>query len=75
MASTTDIAEDCLIWHQWEGRCLLLCRLVTPVKGSAGGTRLGRWGNTLLEAKRRGERVGGCREETRKGDSICNVNK
>ena len=54
---------------------MLLCRLVTPVKGSAGGTRLGRWGNTLLEAKRRGERVGGCREETRKGDSICNVNK
>ena len=29
------IAEDCLIWHHWEGRCLLLWRLVAPMKVDA----------------------------------------
>jgi hypothetical protein len=35
MALTIYVAEDCLIWHHWEGRCLLLWRLVAPMKVDA----------------------------------------
>jgi hypothetical protein len=36
MAFTIYAAEDCLIWHQWEGRPLVLWRLVAPLNGDAG---------------------------------------
>jgi hypothetical protein len=39
MAPTTYVAEDCFIWHQWKGRPSVLCRLVAPEKGDAGGVR------------------------------------
>ena len=31
MAPGTYVAEDCLIWNQWEGRSLVLWRLYVPV--------------------------------------------
>jgi hypothetical protein len=31
------ITEDCIIWHQWERRPLVLWRLVAPMKGDARG--------------------------------------
>jgi hypothetical protein len=40
MASAIYVAKDGLIWHQWEGRCLVLWRLDAPEKGDA---REGRW--------------------------------
>jgi hypothetical protein len=39
MAPATYIADYCLIWHQWEGRHLVLRRLGAPEKGGAGGMR------------------------------------
>ena len=39
MFSATYIAEDCLIWHQWEVMCFVLRRLVAPGKGGARGVR------------------------------------
>ena len=56
MASAKYVA-DCLIWHQWEGRCLVLWRLVAPAKEDAGGMRqewVGWLESTLSEAKGRG---------------------
>jgi hypothetical protein len=35
------VAEDGLIWLQWELRPLVLWRFVAPVKGDAGGVRRG----------------------------------
>ena len=32
MDPTTYVAEDGLIWHQWEGRRLVLWKLDTPEK-------------------------------------------
>jgi hypothetical protein len=39
MGSATYVAEDCLIWHQWEGRLLVLKRLEASEKGDARGVR------------------------------------
>jgi hypothetical protein len=39
MSPTTYAAKDYLIWHQWEGRLFILCRLVAPVKGDARRVR------------------------------------
>ena len=47
MAPTTYVSEECLIWHQREGRHLVLWRLFVPVKKDARGVRP--------------EWVGGCR--------------
>jgi hypothetical protein len=62
MAPTIYIAEDSLIWHQWEGRRLVLWRLDAPEKGDARGVmweQVGEWVSTLLEAKERARgRVG-----------------
>jgi hypothetical protein len=33
------VVEDCLIWHQWEGRYLVLWKLDVPEKGDARGVR------------------------------------
>jgi hypothetical protein len=60
MAPPTYVAEDYLICHQWEGRTLVLWRLVAPEKGVVGGVSrewVSGWGNTPLEAKGRGDRV------------------
>jgi hypothetical protein len=35
MAPVTYVAEDGLVWHQWEGRPLLLWRLNAPAQGNA----------------------------------------
>jgi hypothetical protein len=54
---TTYVAEDCLIWHQWEGKFLILWRLDGPEKGNARRLRwerMGWWGNTHLEAMGKG---------------------
>ena len=40
MAPVTYVAEDGLVWHQWEGRPLLLWRLNAPAQGNA---RVVRW--------------------------------
>jgi hypothetical protein len=58
MAPAAHVAEDGLIWPQWEGRHLVLWRLEAPEKGDARG--VGQewedgWRSTLLETKRRGE--------------------
>jgi len=39
MAPTTYVAEDGLLWPQWEGMCLVLWRLDAPEKGDATGVR------------------------------------
>ena len=39
MALTIYVAEDSLIWHQWEGEVLVLWRLDAPEKGDARGVR------------------------------------
>jgi hypothetical protein len=62
MAPTTYVTEDCLIWNQWEGRPLILWRLDASTWGNA---RAGRWewgggcGSTLIEARGRGDGIGG----------------
>ena len=33
------VAEDYLIWYQWDGRLLVLWRIVAPLKGDARGVR------------------------------------
>jgi hypothetical protein len=53
MALATYVAEDCLIWHQWEGRSLVLWRLDAPAQGNARALVqewMGGWVNTLIEA-------------------------
>jgi hypothetical protein len=57
----TYVAEDCLIWHQWEERHLVLWKLNAPVKEDARRVRqewVGGWGHTLLQAKGRGDGIG-----------------
>ena len=53
MDPSTYVAEDFLIWHQWEGRSLVLWRLVAPVKGDPRG--VGR--NHPLRGKEEGYRI------------------
>ena len=31
IAPAAYVAEDGLVWHQWEGKALVLCRLDAPV--------------------------------------------
>ena len=40
-APATYIAEDCFIWHQWEGRHLIICRLHAIEKVDARGCEVG----------------------------------
>lgn len=40
MAHAIYVAQDCLIWHQWEGICLVLWRLDTLEKDSARGEKV-----------------------------------
>jgi hypothetical protein len=69
MAPATHVVEVCLIWHQWEERCLVLWRLVAPGKMDAVRVRprVDGWRESiLLEAKRRGMEWWACGGETRK---------
>jgi hypothetical protein len=62
MAPTTYVAENCLIWHPWEGMHLVLWRLDAPEKGDAKRVEVGIGGyvgGILLEAKERGNGVKG----------------
>ena len=57
MAPTVYVSEECLIWHQREGRHLVLWRLIVPVKEEARGVRpewVGICRVTLLESKGKG---------------------
>jgi hypothetical protein len=67
-------AENCLLWHQWEGRRLVLWRLVAEAKGDErGGVKqewVGGWGSTLLELKRRGDGVGELQRGDQEGEHI-----
>jgi hypothetical protein len=59
----TYVAEECLVWPQWEGMFLVLWRLDALKKRDARGVRwvggwVGGWGSTLLEAKGRVDGVG-----------------
>ena len=52
MAPATYVAEDYLIWHQWEGRPLVLWRLDVPMWWDAKVARwdwMCRWRSTLIE--------------------------
>ena len=56
MVPATYVAQDYLIWHQWEGMNLIVWRLDAPEKGDARGVRQnsgGRLESTLLEAEGR----------------------
>ena len=58
MAPSPYVAEVCLIW---EGRCLVLWRLVAPANGDAREVRhewVGGWGSILLEANGSSDGVG-----------------
>jgi hypothetical protein len=71
MPSNTSVAEDCLIWHQWEGRHLALWRFDAPAKDDARGVRqewVSEWGSILLEVKGRGRRAHA--GKTGKGNNI-----
>jgi hypothetical protein len=73
MAPDTYVAEDGLIWHQEEGRCLVLWRFVATGKGDAGEVRqelVGGWRSIPIEAKASGDGVGVCLRETRKEYNI-----
>jgi hypothetical protein len=39
MAPNTYVAENYLVWSQWEGWHLVLCRLDAPEKGDTRGIR------------------------------------
>jgi hypothetical protein len=55
--STTYVAEDCLMWHQWEGTHLVLWRLDAPENRGAREMRwewVCGWESILIEAKGRG---------------------
>ena len=76
MAPDTYVAEDGLIWHQWEERPLVLWRFDAPILGDFRVVMqewVSRWRSTLMEAKRRRERgnlMGFCGGETGEGDII-----
>ena len=58
MAPTVYVSEECLIWHQREGRHLVLWRLI--VKEDSRGVRpelVGGCRIILLESKRKGDRI------------------
>jgi len=78
IAPAAYIAEDCLIWYQWEWRCFILRRLDAAEKGNARVVRhewMDGWRNTLLEAKGQGMWWWVDGGEIWKGDNISNVNK
>ena len=57
VAPAAYVTEDDLIWHQWEGRTLVLWMLDAPAYGNARALRqewVGGWGSTLIEAGERG---------------------
>ena len=59
-APDTYVAEDGLVCCQWVRWPLFLCRFDALVLGNAGAVgqeRVGMWGSTPIEAKRREERV------------------
>lgn len=54
MAPAAYVAEDCLIWNQWEERPLILWRLDVPAQADATAVRwewVNGWRSALIEAK------------------------
>jgi hypothetical protein len=63
MISAAYVAEDGLIWHQWEGRHLVLWRLNVLEKWDARGVRgrsgwVGGWVGHRVRGKEEGNEVG-----------------
>jgi hypothetical protein len=54
MAPAKYVAEDCFIWHQLEGGCLVLCRLDASEKGDARMVRKEWVGGEVLSERQRG---------------------
>jgi hypothetical protein len=53
MTPVTDVAKDCLIWHQQERRPLILWNLLAAASGDAKAVRwewVGGCGSILIEA-------------------------
>ena len=73
VAPATYVAENCLVWTQWEWRLLVLWRLGATGKGCARRVRWvweAGWGSIILEAKGRENRVGLLRGATGKEDNM-----
>jgi hypothetical protein len=68
MAPAAYVAEGGLIWHQWEGRPLVLWRRDASREGGCLNGEAGV--STLFEAKERGIGWGIHGRETGKGDNI-----
>jgi hypothetical protein len=68
MASATYVAEDCLSWHQWEGKPLVLWRLDALEMGDARGVRQEWVGGWVKEYPLRGKEEGGGMGGLWKGD-------
>ena len=77
MAPPGFVAEDCLIWHYWEGSPLVLWRLNDPEQGNARALKQ-KWlvgGEHPHRGRGKGKGITVCGGETGKGDNIWNVNK
>ena len=71
MGPTAYVAEDGLMWHQWEGRCLVLWRPFALGKGDARGVSEWLCVGAPSYRQRGGQiRCGVCRRKTKKGDNI-----
>jgi len=57
MTPTTYVAEDSIVQDQWEEKPLVLCRLVSPMKGNARALRWESW-ELLHRSRVRGRRSG-----------------
>jgi len=69
MAPDTYVVDDCLIWHQWEGRCLVLGRPDAPEKEDTKMGLGGRGEEHFLRGKGEEEGCGFCGGKTEKGYS------
>jgi hypothetical protein len=68
VAPATYVAEDCLVWPQWEGMYLFLWRLDAPENVDASGVRW-EWVGGGVPLRSKGE-VGCLWRGNREGDNI-----
>jgi hypothetical protein len=62
MAPTAYVAQDCLIWHHWEGMPFVLWRHNIPMSVNDTTARqewVFGWVSSLIEAGERSHRIGG----------------
>jgi hypothetical protein len=67
MAPAAYVAEDGLIWHQWEGKPLVLWRIDALAEGNSRAVRQEWVGEHSHRSRGRGVGQGICRGETGKG--------